>query len=265
MVPAVWKLCLWTLEGLADYSHDVSISETSLPNKKEKKKENCYNITNGKSNNVIYSSNKEGLSSIILQLCECMPSMREKIVTTLLGKCYTCDDNTIINTNTNMNMNNSYRGHIKHNDRKMPVDTRLNENDTSTSWLSSIPSLGFSSAEYGILFGHDNMYNQNECSNKNSEGRNETEKNEKTAIKLKLAQARDRSKNQKISSMKAHSQAFLAATVLQYIVRAHPEIGASVLSSIMDRLTPSSQSSGGRVTLPSPAILHWYVILQSYS
>ena len=36
MVPAVWRLCLWSLEALADYSNDFVILETSLPNKRDK-------------------------------------------------------------------------------------------------------------------------------------------------------------------------------------------------------------------------------------
>ena len=249
MVPAVWRLCLWSLEALADYSNDFVILETSLPNKRDIKtgEKKLHNKSNGDGRNIIYLSNKEGLSRIILQLCESMPSMREMVVSSLLGKCYLCDDNPIVNNHHRRNTDVGF------------IESSGNKNSASTSWLYNIPPLGFASSEYGIRGVHDNEKTQNENSNNSNNNIYKVMGNEtdmKMVAKLKLFEARKNMKLQKNISVKAQAQSLLAATVLQHIVRAHPEIGASVLSSIMDRLTPSSPSLGGCITLPPPAILH---------
>ena len=247
MVPAVWRLCLWSLEALAECSNNFLILETSLPKRKDKKKGELNNKINGDGRNIIYLSNKEGLSRMILQLCESMPSMREAVVSSLLRKCYICDENPIIN---NHHRNNT--------------DRELNEswgtvNDASMSWLSNIPPLGFASSEYGIRGLHANEDAQNESFNNSDNYRYKIVGNEneiKMVAKLKFLEARKDIKLQKKITAEAQAQSLLAATILQHIVRSHPEIGASVLSSIMDRLTPSSPSSGDSITLPSSAVLH---------
>jgi hypothetical protein len=222
MIPAVWRLCLWTLESLTDYE-----SGTSRPSSGVK---GCAGA-GGRGR--VYLSNKEGLSQTVLRLCECLPSMRETVVSNLLGRCY---------AEGAVSSACSSSGSISGGSRALK-DSVAQERDGA--WLMNFHPLGYASAEYGIeLIGVAGAGSINiiSCSEPGA-GRRRWN----VGTKIRISEMR-----------KAQSEALLASTVLESLVGEHPEIGASVLSSIMDRLTPSSPSQGGLLALPPAAILHRY-------
>ena len=316
MVPAVWRLCLWTLEELADSPTNYDIRKTGLRgNLDQNNFQNSQNSNNFQNYNsfqnfqnlnisgvgdisAIYLSNKNGLARTVLTLCECMPSMREIVVSNLLGKCYINDDNSSNNNNNNSSSSssrsnrynkNSYDNNYNNNN----TYSNNNDNNNNSDQMFEETPLGFSSRKYGIIsdyntkylnytntdmslnYAHNNDDNNGENDNyNNGEGEGgddencrrdergggigkETGYDEKNAIKIRLLQQIKQTRLRKQSYLTSQSQSLLAATVLQHLVRAYPEIGASVLTSIMDRLTPSSPSQWGLVALPPPAILHW--------
>ena len=249
MVPAVWRLCLWTIEELADSFSDSFTRETSLRSSNVARN---LITSNAGDNSVIYLINNDGLSRTVLQLCECMPSMREIVVSNLLGKCYVGDDATSSSATRHTNNSNN-----------------LEENYCNTEQIFDETPLGFAATKYGIISDYNRKYHEHseilyddndqthwESGRGRERGRGEGN-DEKVAVKIRLLQSLKRARFRKKNYLIAQSQSLLAATVLQHLVRAYPEIGASVLTSIMDRLTPSSSSLGGLVSLTPPAILHW--------
>jgi hypothetical protein len=226
MIPAVWRLCLWTLESLTDYE-----SKTSIPPSGVK------GCAGAGGRNRVYLTNKEGLSRTVLRLCECLPSMRETVVSNLLGRCYAegaissaCSSGSGIGNSSAFS------------------DSVAQERDSA--WLMNLHPLGYASAEYGIEsvdvadVGSLNIISSGlaVCAEPGA-GRRRLN----AGTKIRISEMR-----------KAQSEALLASTVLESLVGEHPEIGASVLSSIMDRLSPSSPSQGGLLALPPAAILHRY-------
>lgn len=226
MIPAVWRLCLWTLESLTDYESRASRSSSGV--------RGCGGAS-GKGR--VYLTNKEGLSRTVLRLCECLPSMRETVVSNLLGRCY--EEGAVSSACSSSSGSGSGSAFS---------DTLAQERDGA--WLLNLHPLGYASAEYGIeslgVSGAGSLKIISDglavCTEPGP-GRRMWN----AGTKIRISEMR-----------KAQSEGLLASTVLESLVEEHPEIGASVLSSIMDRLTPSSPSHGGLLALPPAAILHRY-------
>lgn len=81
-----------------------------------------WNLSNENKN-----KNRFGLSKIVLQLCDCMPSMRETVVNNLLSKCYLNDDDNVHND--------------KYNTSHSKIDVHTDYEQTN-SFLLSLPPLG---------------------------------------------------------------------------------------------------------------------------
>jgi hypothetical protein len=235
MVPAVWRLCLWTLEAIIDPDSET-LGFATFPSATKKNPI----IT---SSNSVTICNREGLTRTVLKLCDSIPSMQETVVSNLLGRCYAGDDSTV-------NINSNFKTVIS------SVD--IADADRDSGWLLTLPPLGSAAAEYGILSGEGEEDVRGDdkiksISNTDREVDNITGPRQRQQTLLRAQQSR-------AAHLKTQAQGQLAAAVLENLVAAHPEIGASVLSSLMDRLTPSSPSQGGRILLPVASILHRLVL-----
>ena len=221
MIPAVWRLCLWTLESLTDYESGASKSSSGLRGR------GCVGLGD---RGRVYLTNKEGLSRTVLRLCECMPSMRQTVVSNLLVRCYA-------------------EGPISSTCSSSAVHDSVSQ-ERDGAWLMNSYPLGSASAQYGIV----------SLGMKGAGSFNITSKGLAACAKSDADRPTwiARTKIRRLEMHKVQSEALLASTVLESLVGEHPEIGASVLSSIMDRLTPSSFSQGGLLALPPAAILHRY-------
>ena len=257
MVPAVWRLCLWTLEALSDldivsshskYQNDHINHGSSSSNHGLRRRNRVIttSTSGGTTNNVqnlMVSQdgcvrNREGLAWTIQCLYENVPSMRETIVSNLLGMCYAVSS-----------VDGYGSGH-----------GRIDEgNEDNGAWLfSSIPPLGAAAMEYGIFpvgltssTTNGNRYQQpTSLPSMNGNGNG-------SALNLWRLERNFRSQRHRATMVrtKIRTQAQLAAAILEGLsVATYPEVGASVLASLTHRLHTCGE--GGKVNLPPPTTLH---------
>jgi hypothetical protein len=204
-----------------------------------------------------YVSNRAGLTRTVLRLCECMPSMQEAVVTSLLSKCYVEEENDFnpssTSTSTSMSSSSGGGGVGVNVMRNINIGGSMNYNTISEldGYSVKLPSLGNSSSEWNIL---SLGTTEEECS---------SEENSRTENKIQNNNTQWVIKNSEKEIMfstalrKTQHSSLLASSVLECLVMKNPEIGSTVLSSIIDRLTPSSPSMGGALFLPPAAVLHW--------
>jgi hypothetical protein len=253
MVPAVWRLCVWIFETLADCHETPSIITPGRPFTPDIHTGNSI-LFHGSgtldSSASAYVSNRAGLTRTVLRLCECMPSMQEAVVTSLLSKCYVEEENAPTSTSTSSSSGGGVYVNVMRNiniGRSMSCNA-ISELDGDSV---NLPSLGHSSSEWNIVSlgtteeecsSEENSRTINKFQNDNSQW--ETKKSEKKMIFSSALR-------------KTQHSSLLASSVLECLVTKNPEIGSTVLSSIIDRLTPSSPSMGGVLFLPPAAVLHW--------
>ena len=318
MVPAVWRLCLWTLEALSDLDVVPSNSVASSNNNNHKKYRSGHrsgqSVDNGTDHRMHSSSNhglrhatratatstnnssssssssgpwqgtamsggkisgnnhdsssmhnlvvsrdgcarnREGLALTVQRLCESVPSMRETVVSNLLGMCYAVSPTD---------------GHGSGQARN---GSGVEEcGDGSGAWLfSSMPPLGAAAMEYGIIpVGlASSTADRNQKSSRHhqpaplqtsgvSMGMSSSGGGGGSALTLWRLERNFRSQRHRAAVVRAkvRAQAQLAAAILEGLsVAAYPEVGASVLASLTHRLHACGE--GGKVSLPPPATLH---------
>ena len=233
MIPAIWRLCLWTLETLADTDMIGSSRVSSMTQGNSRGDSGI--ISSGVKNHV-YLTNKEGLSRTVHRLYTWMPSVRETIVSSLLSQCY-----KRISTSSGGRTRNG----STHEDR-------------DGAWLMLLPPVGRASEAYGIISMSDRIPDPRDLVR-------ESFKREELESLVEKSRGFSRSKkklnpglnSEKHQNRKAQAASMLAASLLESLAGCNSDIGASVLSSIMVRLTPSSSSQGGTLLLPPAAVLHW--------
>ena len=265
MVPAVWRLCLWIFETLTDCDETYGTScMPGIPGIQATNNFSYYGSGTADSSASAYFRNIAGLTRTVVRLCACMPSMQESVVTSLLSKCYTEEENdfnptststsTITSTSTSgaggVRMKNSSSssnsGNIYHNS--------LSELDGDSV---NLPALGYSSEEWNIVTFRTTE--EEDSSDEHSLTSNNIPNNHnRWELKMKKNE-KENKKTFSTSLRKTQHLSLLASSVLERLVMKNPEIGSIVLSSIIDRLTPSSPSQGGLLFLPPAAVLHWYV------
>ena len=235
MIPAIWRLCLWTLETLADTDTMGQCRGSSLF--QGRSRGDSGTISSGVKNHV-YLTNKEGLSRTVHRLCTCMPSVRETIVSSLLSQCYT--DQKRVSSSSNGKTHN----------------TNARE-DRDGSWLMHLRPLGGACEANGIISMNNRIMDPRHLAEDSSsrEERDSFEKNKGSSPSKSKWNVG--SSSEKHLNRKAQAASVLAASLLESLAGCNAEIGASVLSSIMDRLTPSSSSQSGTLLLPPAAVLHW--------
>lgn len=256
MVPAVWRLCVWIFETLADCHETPGMITPGRPITHGTNTGNSI-LFHGSgtldSSASVYESNRAGLTRTVLRLCECMPSMQEAVVTSLLRKCYVEEENDFNPTSTSTS--SSRGGGVGVNVMRNTNITNRNMSYNAISELDgdsvNLPSLGYSSSEWNII----SLGTTEECS---------SDENPRTINKFQNYNNNqwEIKKSEKITIFssalrKTQHSSLLASSVLECLVTKNPEIGSTVLSSIIDRLTPSSPSMGGVLFLPPAAVLHW--------
>lgn len=260
MVPAVWRLCVWIFETLTDCHESPGITTHDMHAGKGTSFHGSSTLDSSASAGA-YVSNRAGLTRTVLRLCECMPSMQEAVVTSLLSKCYVEEENDFNPTSTStstssgggvgvgcgVGVNVGIMRNSTNISRNMSYDA-ISELDGDSV---NLPSLGYSSSEWNIL---SLGITEEECS---------SEENSKTINKIQSNNNQwEMKKSEKkiifsTALKKTQHSSLLASSVLECLVMKNPEIGSTVLSSIIDRLTPSSPSMGGVLFLPPAAVLHW--------
>jgi hypothetical protein len=203
-----------------------------------------------------YVSNRAGLTRAVLRLCECMPSMQEAVVTSLLSKCYVEEENDFNNTSTpSSSGGGGGGGGVGVNVMRNSNNISRNVNDKAISELDgdsvNLPSLGYSSSEWRIL---SIGTTEEECSSEENSRTIDKIQNDKNQWEIKKSEKKIVFST---ALRKTQHSSLLASSVLECLVMKNPEIGSTVLSSIIDRLTPSSPSMGGVLFLPPAAVLHW--------
>lgn len=195
-------------------------------------------ISSGVKNHV-YLTNKEGLCRTVHRLCACMPSVRETIVSSLLSQCYT--DEKRKSTSSGGKSHNT----CAHEDR-------------DGAWLMHLPPLGGACKAYGIISMSAQILDPRHLVQESS---NRDERDSVIEKSIGISPSKNRwnlgPSSEKHLNRKAQAVSVLAASLLESLAGCNAEIGANVLSSIMDRLTPSSSSHGGTLLLPPAAVLHW--------
>ena len=259
-MPAVWRLCVWIFETLTDCHETPGIITSGRPFTPGTNTGNSI-LFHGSgtldSSAGAYVSNRAGLTRTVLRLCECMPSMQEAVVTSLLSKCYVEEENDFNPTSTSTAMSSSSGGggvgvNVVRNSNNLGRNMSYNAISELDGDSVNIPSLGYSSSEWNIL---TIGTTEEECSSEeNSRVIYKFQNNDNNRWEIK------RSEKKMIFSTalkKIQHSSLLASSVLECLVMKNPEIGSTVLSSIIDRLTPSSPSMGGVLFLPPAAVLHW--------
>ena len=198
--------------------------------------------------------NREGLALTVQRLCESVPSMRETVVSNLLGMCYA------------VSPVDGYG--VDHQRNSSGVECV----EGSGAWLSSsMPPLGAAAMEYGII--PVGLANSTVDRNQNSTRHRQPAPSQAigtstgmssngdggggSALTLWRLERNFRTQRHRAAVMRAkvRAQAQLAAAILEGLsVAAYPEVGASVLASLTHRL--HSCGEGGKISLPPPATLH---------
>ena len=253
MVPAVWRLCLWIFETLTDCDETSGTPcMPGIPGVQTGNNFLFYGSGTFDSSASAYLSNKAGLTRTVLHLCACMPSIQESVVTSLLSKCYTEEENDFDPTSTSTSTSTYSAGVLKNsNSGRNKYNNALSELDGDSV---NLPALGYSSAEWNIISLGTTEEEDEEDSFEEPSLTTNIIRNNQSEIK--------RIENKKMFSSslrRTQHLSLLASSVLERLVMTNPEIGSTVLSSIIDRLTPSSPSRGGVLFLPPAAVLHWYV------
>jgi hypothetical protein len=231
MVPALWRLCMWTLDELSCSSWSGDASERS-PWKHPADSRLGYKANtasrigserNGAAStaeqNLVKSAvARDGLKNLILKLCESVPSMKETIVGALLGKCTAATTTAMEHSNTG--------------DNYSLLSCDIITGDRS---ICSLPPIIGNGLFENIVAGSSRGIDGSEAAKSSAKSTHDR------AIEFN---------HQSAQQYKAH----LAAGILEHSVNALPEVGGSVLTSLMSRLQPSVE--GSRIPLPSPAILH---------
>ena len=259
MVPAVWRLCLWIFETLTDCDETYGTScMPGIPGVQATNNFSYHGSGTADSSASAYLRNKAGLTRTVVRLCECMPSMQESVVTSLLSKCYTEEENDFNSTSTSASTSTSGSGGVR---MKNSSSNSRNIYHYSLSELDgdsvNLPALGYSSEEWNII--SLGTTEEEDSSEEHSLTSNNIPNNHyRWDIKMKKNENENK-KTFSTSLRKTQHLSLLASSVLECLVQKNPEIGSTVLSSIIDRLTPSSPSQGGLLFLPPAAVLHWYV------
>ena len=260
MVPAVWRLCLWIFETLTDCDETYGTScMPGIPGVQATNHFSYHGSRTADSSASAYLRNKAGLIRTVVRLCQCMPSMQESVVTSLLSKCYAEEENDFNPTSTSTSSSTSGSGDIRmknssSNNRNIPHNS-LSELDGESV---NLPALGYSSEEWNIITLGTTEEEEDSSEEHSLTSNNIPNNYNRWDIKMK----KNENENKKIFSTslrKTQNLSLLASSVLERLVMKNPEIGSTVLSSIIDRLTPSSPSQGGLLFLPPAAVLHWYV------
>ena len=257
MVPAVWRLCLWIFETLTDCDEIFGTScMPGIPGIQATDNFSYHGSGTAESSASAYLRNIAGLTRTVVRLCACMPSMQESVVTSLLSKCYTEEENDF-NPTSNSTLTSGTGGDRMKNSSSNSRNIYHNSLSELDGDSVNLPALGYSSEEWNIVTlgtteEEDSSEEPSLTSNDNPNNHNRWE------LKMKKNE-NERKKIFSTSLRKTQHLSLLASSVLERLVMKNPEIGSTVLSSIIDRLTPSSPSQGGLLFLPPAAVLHWYV------
>lgn len=171
-----------------------------------------------------------GLRGLVISLYEGVPSMQETLLSSLLNRCF-----------RNASMSPMHLIHASTPRLRSPRGAPDSGGIASAySVLASIPSLEHSFEDLGG--GTDSMLPAHGAHEGISSGST-------------LADALPRRAFHPPGSGPAGHllQAFLAATILERLVKNHTEVGSAVLTAIINRLQPAGD---GKITLPPPVILH---------
>jgi hypothetical protein len=250
MVPAIWRLSIWSLEELSDplwcQSQDTtSSSSASAIDASGSNAEKAALDVNTCGSSLTHEISLSGLIRLIQFLYSRMPSMRETILGSILNKCTSASDQAEIMTMARGVSSLSVRPGKNSSSSNLDVNISLDLPPLQSAWNTFRNDSGSSPRGAGGTAGEGA-----------SRGVNNGPLSATPQMQYWIKKRQhDHKSKLHLRRASVQLQAHFASEILQRVVAESLETGGSVLTALINRLQPTTCGNSS-ASLPPPAVLH---------